>query len=565
MKQKVNKNIVIYTAIGSVCFIAAVLLTIILGAGIFHQSLSLPEELSDSVDIEERCPNPPDGPFVFWDYRVRTESLVQIQYTCVEGFFFDENEVTVSTCLQDGRWSSIFAPECIPDCGLPPAIPNTKKISESTVRTKNGSSIITAASYDCENAILVSRVNYKEDINIKCLLNNQWEEPQFRCVGSSCPQPPQRDHVSWFYVNIKSDDITIDITTSNKIRYKCDKGYHFSVNESIVSECFNGNWDINVAPLCLPDCGSVPDIPNASTQGRIERNPVKDREPVATAAFYSCEKETIYIGPTTTGDNRLKCLDDTNWEEPNFSCVKECPNPVFLSEVVSITVLSKVKDDNLYSGAKILYAYRQGKETKLSDTNDLVTCLDSGLWDKTFVYKSTDLVHDEVVGGECGMLTKKRTVDDDKAYLVLDKDITASSWRFSDSEGYKDSFKPSNARLFSIEGEGSWTAADNDNEKTLEVDFRQPFTLTGVVTQGSAGGSKWPKYVTSFQILYRPEGSSKFDFVSDEGEPVLFSGNFDGDTPVVNEFPETIRAQVIKIKVITWQDLPSLRVDFLTC
>lgn len=67
-----------------------------------------------------------------------------------------------------------------------------------------------------------------------------------------CPQPPQRDHVSWFYVNIKSDDITIDITTSNKIRYKCDKGYHFSVNESIVSECFNGNWDINVAPLCLP-------------------------------------------------------------------------------------------------------------------------------------------------------------------------------------------------------------------------------------------------------------------------------------------------------------------------
>jgi len=564
MKQKVNKNIVIYTAIGSVCFIAAVLLTIILGAGIFHQSLSLPEELSDSVDIEERCPNPPDGPFVFWDYRVRTESLVQIQYTCVEGFFFDENEVTVSTCLQDGRWSSIFAPKCIPDCGLPPAIPNTKKISESTVRTKNGSSIITAASYDCENAILVSRVKYNEDINIKCLLNNQWEEPQFRCVDSSCPQPPQRDHVSWFYVNIKSDDITIDITTSNKIRYKCDKGYHFSVNESIVSECFNGNWDINVAPLCLPDCGSVPDIPNASTQGRIERNPVKDREPVATAAFYSCEKEAIFIGPTTTGDVRLKCLDDTNWEEPDFSCVRECPNPVRLSEVVGITFLSRVKDDKLYSGVKILYAYLTTTKTKL--TTDGVTCLDSGLWDKTFVYQSAESVQKRVSNPEnCGVLNKKRGVDNDKAYLVLDGDITASSWRLSDSEAHKDSFKPSNVRLFSNEGEGSWTAADSDNEKTLEVDLRTDNLLVGVVTQGSATGSKWPKYVTSFQILYRPEGSSKFDFVSDEDKPILFSGNFDGDTPVVNRFPDVIVAQVIKIKVITWQDLPSLRVDFLTC
>ena len=74
--------------------------------------------------------------------------------------------------------------------------------------------------------------------------------------------------------------------------------------------------------ILIQDCGSVPDIPNASTQGRIERNSVKDREPVATAAFYSCEKEAIFIGPTTTGDVRLKCLDDTNWEEPDFSCVR---------------------------------------------------------------------------------------------------------------------------------------------------------------------------------------------------------------------------------------------------
>lgn len=63
------------------------------------------------------------------------------------------------------------------------------------------------------------------------------------------------------------------------------------------------------------------------------------------------------------------------------------------------------------------------------------------------------------------MLNKKRGVDNDKAYLVLDGDITASSWRLSDSEAHKDSFKPSNVRLFSNEGEGSWTAADSDSKK----------------------------------------------------------------------------------------------------
>lgn len=552
MKQKVNKNIVVYTAIGSVCFIAAVLLTIILGAGIFHTSISLPEELSESLDIEERCPNPPDGPFVYWDYRVRTESLVQIQYTCVEGFFFDENEITVSTCLQDGRWSSIFAPECIPDCGLPPAIPNTKKISESTVQTKKGFSIITAASYNCENAILVSRVIYNEDINIKCLLNNQWEEPQFRCVDSSCPQPPQRDHVSWFYVNIKSDDITIDITTSNKIRYKCDKNYHFSADEVIVSECFNGNWDISVAPLCLPDCGPVPVIPNASTQRRIDRSPVKDREPIATAAFYSCEKGAVFIGSKTNEDVELKCLDDTTWEEPDFRCVRECPNPAYLADVVSTEFLSRVKDDNLYSGAKILYSFVKDGKTEISV--DGVTCMDSGLWDKTFVYQTEEKVHERTIKDGCGLIKD-----------VADVDIKASSYHLWDDETYKDSFKPSNARLFSTLGGGGWTAADSDNEKTLHVDFRKNTNLIGVVTQGSAHGVKWPKYVTTYKVLYRMEGDTTDSFVSDNGKPILFSGNFDGNTPVVNIFPDSVTGQIFKIKVITWQDLPSLRVDFLGC
>lgn len=58
----------------------------------------------------------------------------------------------------------------------------------------------------------------------------------------------------------------------------------------------------------------------------------------------------------------------------------------------------------------------------------------------------------------------------------------------------------------------------------MEVDLRTDNLLVGVVTQGSATGSKWPKYVTSFQILYRPEGSSKFDFVSDEDKPIVSLG-----------------------------------------
>jgi len=563
MKQKVNKTLAIYIGIGSVCFFAAVLLTIILGAGIFHPTLSLSDELLEAHDIEERCSNPPDGPFVFWDYRIRTESLVQIQYSCVEGFFFEANEITVSTCLQDGQWSQIFAPQCVPDCGLPPAIPNTKKKSENNVLTKNGSRIVTSASYSCENSILVSRVRSSNgEINIKCLLNNKWEEPEFKCVASSCPTPPRRSRVSWFYVNIRSDDITIDITTSNQIRYKCDNGYYFAAGEVENSNCFNGNWDIEAAPLCLPDCGDVPVITNALTQGKIDTKPAKNRDPIATAAFYSCENEAVFIGPETTLDIRLRCLDNASWEKPNFRCVRECPDPGRLLDVHDKNIIKKISGTKLYSGTVIYYSYKQNLKTIIA--TDGVTCLDNGLWDKTFVHASIEKVSKRVFGGNSG--EQCGSIADGIADGVADQDIAASSWRFQDSEALKEYFKPTNGRLFSNKGEGSWTAADSDREKTLQVDYRSNKIFNAVVTQGSASGSLWPKYVTSFRVMFRKELELNFKYVSYEnGQPVLFNGNFDGETPIINEFPTLITASVLKIKIVTWQDLPSLRVDFLSC
>ena len=81
--------------------------------------------------------------------------------------------------------------------------------------------------------------------------------------------------------------------------------------------------------LLIKDCGDVPVITNALTQGKIDTKPAKNRDPIATAAFYSCENEAVFIGPETTLDIRLRCLDNASWEKPNFRCVRGNHQKIF--------------------------------------------------------------------------------------------------------------------------------------------------------------------------------------------------------------------------------------------
>lgn len=85
----------------------------------------------------------------------------------------------------------------------------------------------------------------------------------------------------------------------------------------------------------------------------------------------------------------------------------------------------------------------------------------------------------------------------------------------------------------------------SDDSPYIQVDFKEPKFLSGVVTQGEGHEEKW---VTEYEVYYSING---VDFIpysdKQDGTAKLFRANFDGNSPVTNYFVENIIAQYIRI------------------
>jgi len=140
---------------------------------------------------------------------------------------------------------------------------------------------------------------------------------------------------------------------------------------------------------------------------------------------------------------------------------------------------------------------------------------------------------------------------------IKDSQITAIDyWKYPDRQ-------PKHGRLFGTSGVGAWAANHSNVNDWIEVDLGQPRTIYGIATQGRVNKRQW---VTSYNVLYNSESCDEHETVSDDaGKSVVFPGNTDQTTPVINSFPRPITARYFRVQVLTWVGWIAMRFDLLLC
>ncbi|XP_067879196.1 inactive carboxypeptidase-like protein X2 [Heterodontus francisci] len=111
--------------------------------------------------------------------------------------------------------------------------------------------------------------------------------------------------------------------------------------------------------------------------------------------------------------------------------------------------------------------------------------------------------------------------------------------------------------------DGAWCAQTEDQSQWIEVDARKPIEFSGVITQGrdSLLHNDW---VSSYFVQFSNDSRTWMTY-TDGYYDWLFYGNVDTDTPVLNEFPETVVARYIRINPQTWNGSLCMRMEVLGC
>ncbi|CAK8677456.1 unnamed protein product [Clavelina lepadiformis] len=141
-----------------------------------------------------------------------------------------------------------------------------------------------------------------------------------------------------------------------------------------------------------------------------------------------------------------------------------------------------------------------------------------------------------------------------KSGKVKDADMTSSS---AHSSAYA-------AHQGRLDSSTVWHVSESHNKRGawIQVDMKTPTTLTGVVTQGRHNNNQW---VTRYKMSF---GSSldELEFIkNDAGNDVIFTGNFDRNSHVLNLFPHPITARYVRLVVWDYQGNVVMRIEYVTC
>ncbi|XP_019641510.1 PREDICTED: discoidin, CUB and LCCL domain-containing protein 2-like [Branchiostoma belcheri] len=132
--------------------------------------------------------------------------------------------------------------------------------------------------------------------------------------------------------------------------------------------------------------------------------------------------------------------------------------------------------------------------------------------------------------------------------IIRNDQMTASS-QLNGSESYR-------GRL---NGDGAWQLAGQDVVRYLAVDLEKMYYVFGIQTQGQGDG-----YVETFRILYQTDSSPQLIGYSEDGvNPKIFTGNFDNETIVQQNFTSYILTRVIVVNPRTFSGAPRLRIELL--
>ncbi|XP_039396997.1 probable carboxypeptidase X1 isoform X2 [Mauremys reevesii] len=113
--------------------------------------------------------------------------------------------------------------------------------------------------------------------------------------------------------------------------------------------------------------------------------------------------------------------------------------------------------------------------------------------------------------------------------------------------------------------DGGWCAGHKDRDQWLEIDARRPTRFTGVITQGL--NSIWTyDWVTSYKVQFSND-THTWQPGRNGTEEVVFLGNKDPETPVLNALPTPVVARYIRINPQTWFENGTicLRAEILGC
>lgn len=145
----------------------------------------------------------------------------------------------------------------------------------------------------------------------------------------------------------------------------------------------------------------------------------------------------------------------------------------------------------------------------------------------------------------CGLLQIPSSIKNNK--------LTANSPYF---------YPPKWARLYSRIGAGSWKPRNTTAGEWIQVKLNRVETVFAIATQGS---HKFKEWTTFYSVSYALDDKDFKNVQDQSGATMVFEGNTDRNTVVLNNLPAPVTARYVRILPVNYHKGMCLRFDVITC
>ncbi|KAJ8974052.1 hypothetical protein NQ317_002298, partial [Molorchus minor] len=162
-------------------------------------------------------------------------------------------------------------------------------------------------------------------------------------------------------------------------------------------------------------------------------------------------------------------------------------------------------------------------------------------------------------------ITPPPECEEDRFINLIQGDQPLPDDAFNASSVLSPSFAPSHARFNSRISEtsgGSWAPKYSNQDQYLQIDLGKQEPVYGVIVRGSP---LYDEYVTSYKIMYSPDGHIFYYILNRENYPIIFRGSIDTTTPIRQIFETPVEAKLLRINPQTWNNGISMRVELIGC
>ncbi|XP_052092501.1 mucin-5AC-like [Mytilus californianus] len=108
---------------------------------------------------------------------------------------------------------------------------------------------------------------------------------------------------------------------------------------------------------------------------------------------------------------------------------------------------------------------------------------------------------------------------------------------------------------------GGWVAGKNEKTEWIMINFGRPMIIDSITTKGQAGQPYW---ISAFKLLYSMDKKT-YTYYEENGQPKVFSANYNSETPVHQRFTAPINAQYVKLLPVSWNGAIALRWQLFGC